>query len=833
MTESMDLFSMENNNEQNEKLFINGKVAATFFESNDSFFKVLLVKISETNISDWHEDEIVITGNFADIAEENEYQFFGVLVDHPKYGKQFKADNYHSTVPTSKEGLVEYLSGDNFPGVGKQTAKKMVDILGINLITDVLDNESLLDKVGLSSKQRKTVIDTLQKNNGMEQVIIGLNSYGFGSSLSSAIYNKYKGDTLKVIEENPYQLVEDIDGIGFKKADDIAKQMGMSANNPGRIRAGLISALQSLSLKNGDTYTQTGPILDETLKLLNNGNSENITGDDLSEQFLELAKTQKIVGEEDRVYLKDLYDDEWRIAEHINRVIKNPNTKTFDDETIDKKIRLIEKKLNISYDESQTNALKQAIKSQMFLLTGGPGTGKTTIIKGIIYLYAYLNDYSLDINKYKEHEFPILLAAPTGRAAKRMQETSGIPASTIHRLLGLSGYDDNNEGTKDLEGGLLIVDEMSMVDTYLFKALMRAVPNQMKVILVGDKDQLPSVGPGQVFTDLLRSQRINSMQLSTIYRQDSNSTIIPLAHSIQQGRLPEDFNEKQSDRSFIPCGANQMSSVIEQIVKRAKQKGFSATDIQVLSPMYRGMSGVNHLNDVIQEIMNPGNKEDQLEYRGIHFRLGDKVLQLVNSPEDNVFNGDIGQIIEVIHGEKSTQDKIKVAFDQSEVTYQRKDWIQITLAYCTTIHKAQGSEFKMVILPIVPQFTKMLRKNLLYTAITRASDTLIMIGDYDSFLSCAQSESDNRNTSLMQRIQSLLNGEIKPSNTELLTDKKQTVETNNEKDKPVDTNKNDQVEEKVSTEEDTDNTIKSYRLTSSLINSDQIDPMIGMEGIKP
>ncbi|WP_353317241.1 SF1B family DNA helicase RecD2 [Apilactobacillus apinorum] len=824
---------MENNNEQNEKLFINGKVAATFFESNDSFFKVLLVKISETNISDWHEDEIVITGNFADIAEENEYQFFGVLVDHPKYGKQFKADNYHSTVPTSKEGLVEYLSGDNFAGVGKQTAKKMVDILGVNLITDVLDNESLLDKVGLSSKQRKTVIDTLQKNNGMEQVIIGLNSYGFGSSLSSAIYNKYKGDTLKVIEENPYQLVEDIDGIGFKKADDIAKQMGMSANNPGRIRAGLISALQSLSLKNGDTYTQTGPILDETLKLLNNGNSENITGDDLSEQFLELAKTQKIVGEEDRVYLKDLYDDEWRIAEHINRIIQNPNTKTFDDETIDKKIRLIEKKLNISYDESQTNALKQAIKSQMFLLTGGPGTGKTTIIKGIIYLYAYLNDYSLDINKYKEHEFPILLAAPTGRAAKRMQETSGIPASTIHRLLGLSGYDDNNEGTKDLEGGLLIVDEMSMVDTYLFKALMRAVPNQMKVILVGDKDQLPSVGPGQVFTDLLRSQRINSMQLSTIYRQDSNSTIIPLAHSIQQGRLPEDFNEKQSDRSFIPCGANQMSSVIEQIVKRAKQKGFSATDIQVLSPMYRGMSGVNHLNDVIQEIMNPGNKEDQLEYRGIHFRLGDKVLQLVNSPEDNVFNGDIGQIIEVIHGEKSTQDKIKVAFDQSEVTYQRKDWIQITLAYCTTIHKAQGSEFKMVILPIVPQFTKMLKKNLLYTAITRASDTLIMIGDYDSFLSCAQSESDNRNTSLMQRIQSLLNGEIKPSNTDLLTDNKQTVETNNETDKPVDTDKNDQVEDKVPTEEDTEDTIKSYRLTSSLINSDQIDPMIGMEGIKP
>ncbi|CAI2615414.1 ATP-dependent RecD-like DNA helicase [Apilactobacillus kunkeei] len=856
MAESMNLFSVDDNDEHiedNQELFIKGKVAATFFESPDSFFKVLLVKISETNISDWHEDEIVITGNFADIAEESEYQFYGELVDHPKYGKQFKSDNYQSTVPTSKEGLVEYLSGDNFPGVGKQTAKRMVDALGTNLISDVLENNSLLNRAGLSDKQKSTVLETLNKNNGMEQVIIGLNSYGFGSSLSSAIYNKYKGDTLKVIQENPYKLVEDIDGIGFKKADDIAKQMGMSANNPGRIRAGLISALKTLSLRNGDTYTQTGPILEETLKLLNNGNAEPVSGEDLSAQFLELAKNQKIVGEEDRVYLKELYDDEWRIAEHISRIIKNPVVKKFDDETIDKKIRLIEKKLNISYDESQTNALKQAIKSQMFLLTGGPGTGKTTIIKGIIYLYAYLNDLSLDINKYKEREFPILLAAPTGRAAKRMQETTGIPASTIHRLLGLNGYEDSDEGTQDIEGGLLIVDEMSMVDTFLFRALVRAIPNQMKVVFVGDKDQLPSVGPGQVFTDLLNSKRIDSMQLTTIYRQDSNSTIIPLAHSIQQGKLPDDFNDKQSDRSFIPCNANQMSSVIEQIVKRAKQKGFSATDIQVLSPMYRGNAGVNHLNEVIQQIMNPNNTDNQVEYRGIHYRLGDKILQLVNSPEDNVFNGDIGQIIDIEKGSKQSLDKITVAFDQSEVTYQRKDWIQITLAYCTTIHKAQGSEFKMVILPIVPQFTKMLKKNLLYTAITRASDTLIMIGDYNSFLSCAQSESDNRNTSLMQRIQSLLDGEVKPVTTSVNDQSSMVKEVAEEKkaqapvdNKPVEKLKADSVSDtkqnNMATDEDDqspfdeatfDDKPKSYRLTKDMILLNQVDPMIGMHGIKP
>lgn len=836
MAESMSLFSMddnEGNNEENQKLFIRGKVAAVFFESNDSFFKVLLVKIVETNISDWHEDEIVITGNFADISEETEYVFYGQLVEHPKYGKQFKADNYHSHVPTSRDGLIEYLSGDDFPGIGKRTAERMVDALGSNLIQDVLDNNDILDRAGLSDKQKRTVITTINKNNGMEQVIIGLNGYGFGSNLSTAIYNKYKDETLKVIEENPYKLVEDIDGVGFKKADDIAKQMGISADNPGRIRAGLLSALQILSVKNGDTYTQTGPILSETLKLLNNGNAENISGDDLSDQFLELAKSQKIVGEEDRVYLKNLYDDEWRIAEHINRIIKNPVTKKVNDKDLDSKIRLIEKKLNINYDDSQINALKQAMKSQMFLLTGGPGTGKTTIIKGIIYLYAYLNDFSLDINSYKDSEFPILLAAPTGRAAKRMQETTGIPASTIHRLLGLNGYDDSDEGTKDLEGGLLIVDEMSMVDTFLFKALVRAIPNQMKVILVGDKDQLPSVGPGQVFSDLLNSQRIDSMQLSTIYRQDSNSTIIPLAHNIQQGHLPADFKQKQADRSFIPCNANQMSSVIEQIVKKAKIKGFSASDIQVLSPMYRGQSGVDHLNEVIQEIMNPNNVDNQVDYRGIHYRLGDKVLQLVNSPEDNVFNGDIGQIVEIEHGKKSSQDKIKIAFDQSEVTYQRRDWIQITLAYCTTIHKAQGSEFKMVILPIVPQFTKMLKKNLLYTAITRASDALIMIGDYNSFETCVQSESDNRNTSLKERIQSLLNGEIKPAitNSEPTITKEVAKNTSSESSTAPN---DDKTKENKTISSNTRTTGKQdYRLTTDMIRNNEIDPMIGMEGIKP
>lgn len=809
MSESISLFSDVNDNSDDDQLYVKGKVAATFFESKDSFYKVILVKIMDTNINEWHEDEIVVTGNFADVVEDNEYCFYGEVIEHPKYGKQFKALNYESNVPTSREGLISYLSGEDFSGIGKKTAKRVVDALGTNLIQEVLNDSNSLDKAGLNSNQKATITSAINKNNGMEQVIIGLNSYGFGSDLSSTIYNKYKNDTLEVINENPYRLVEDINGIGFKKADEIASKIGMPSNDPARIRAGLISALQNLSIKNGDTYTFTGPIVDETLKLLNNGNTQLINGEDLSSQFIELARNQKIVGEDDRVYLKSLYDDEWNIAEHLNRIIKNSDSSNYSDENVNKKIKLVEQKLNIQYDDSQTAALKDAVNSKMFLLTGGPGTGKTTIIKGITYLYAYLNDYSLDLNSYKDKEFPILLAAPTGRAAKRMNEATGIPASTIHRLLGLNGHEgDNEEPTKDLDGGLLIVDEVSMVDTFLFQSLVRAIPNNMKVILVGDKDQLPSVGPGQVFNDLLKSDCINKMHLNTIYRQDSNSTIIPLAHSIQQGTLPDDFTDKKPDRSFIPCTPNQMSNVIEQIVTKAKLKGFTANDIQVLAPMYRGAAGVNKLNDVIQSIMNPKAEGIvEVDYRGIVYREGDKVLQLVNSPEDNVFNGDIGQIVEIIKDDaKSSNDKIKIAFDQSEVTYSRKDWLQITLAYCTTIHKAQGSEFKMVILPIVPQFSKMLKKNLLYTAITRSTDVLIMIGDYNSFLSCAKSESDNRNTSLKERIQKLLNGGIKPA----ANNKVESVEKN-------DHNKGS----------------KDYHLTSSMIRDELVDPMIGMEGIKP
>lgn len=819
--ESLDLFNMTN---QDAQPYVVGKVSTTFFASPDSFYKVLLVAVSETNM-EWREPEIVVTGNFADIAEETNYRFFGKLVDHPKYGKQFQATNYQNDTPTSKAGLVSYLSSNEFKGVGQKTAERVVDALGTGAIDKINADPSVLNPLGLSQKVKETLITTLAANNGVEQIIIGLNGYGFGSQLASAIFDKYKEKTLTVIQENPYQLVEDINGVSFKRADQIAEQLGIGADSPQRIQAGILQALNELAMAEGNTYTTARPLLARTVGLLQDSRQQTIAPQLIADQLLELGRAQKVVGEGDRIFLKGLFDTEWQISEHVNRLLNADFNDSFDDATMQKQLRVVEKHQGISYDVSQEQAIQAAIQSPVFLLTGGPGTGKTTIINGIVNLYAQLHDISLDINQYKDKPFPILLAAPTGRAAKRMSETTGLPASTIHRLLGLTGRESSDDvsAAKDLEGAILIVDEMSMVDVYLFRTLLRAVSDGMRVILVGDKDQLPSVGPGQVFFDLLSSKRLPAIELDTIYRQNDTSSIIPLAHEIKNGRLPADFNQNQADRSFIACQAYQMPSVVEQIIKKAMAKGYTADDIQVLAPMYRGPAGVTNLNTIFQEIMNPKTPDHQKEvtFRGVVYRIGDKVLHLVNSPENNVFNGDIGRITGITYakdkGNSDKADKLTIAFDQNEVTYGRNDWSRLTLAYCTTIHKAQGSQFKMVILPMVMQYARMLQRNLLYTAVTRAKETLIMLGDKGAFQRSVENESVNRQTMLKERLTTTVAKEVAGI-------------TNDESPQAAPTDS--QPEEAAPDGSDDDEQI-SPPLTMELVQSGKIDPMIGMQGVTP
>ncbi|WP_283678865.1 ATP-dependent RecD-like DNA helicase [Lentilactobacillus sp. Marseille-Q4993] len=813
MADSIDLFDVAGDN--NTEKFIDGRLKAIFFASDDSFYKVLLVEITNTNL-DWDEAEIVVTGSFGDVIEETAYHFVGKLIDHPRYGKQFQATNYSTVMKTTRRGVVNFLSGDKFPGVGERTAEKIVDVLGTDALEKIDNDHSVLDQVGLTDKQKQSITDNLVIKDDLEKVIIGLNSYGFSNQLSSVIYQKYRDDALNIIAENPYRLVEDIPSIGFKRADAIAIDQGIAPDAAVRISAALLYSIQTLCARNGDTYTTTQPLLQETERMLG-ARGEDVPANKIAQGLVELSKESKIIGEKDRIFLTGLYNAEVQIAEHLNRLIKNNEDEEVDDEQLDKVIRKVERKFDIEYDDSQEAAIKQAIKSPLFVLTGGPGTGKTTIINGIVNVFSELNDFSLDINAYKDKPFPILLAAPTGRAAKHMTENTGLPASTIHRLLGLTQNDSEDAAiTKDIDGSLVIIDEMSMVDTYLFKMLVAALPSHIKVVLVGDADQLPSVGPGQVFHDLIESKSLPVMKLNRIYRQDADSTIISLAHQIHSGRLPEDFTVNKPDRSFIPCSPAQVSSVVDQVVKRAKTKDFPRMDVQVLAPMYRGPAGIDNLNDSIQTVWQDTPGKKKVEIRNHSYMIGDKVLQLINNAEKNVFNGDIGQIVSM--KQEKGQDaptSITVDFEDTEVTYEKSEWNQFTLAYCTSIHKAQGSEFDMVILPIVHQFSRMLQRNLLYTAVTRASKFLILVGEQSAFEQCVETVSVNRQTSLIEKVKRAVgiddgteeNVQIESDDTEIINE--HTEEPNSE-------SLND---DKV--------------LTVAKILGNEIDPMIGMEDVTP
>ncbi|MDN6030103.1 MAG: ATP-dependent RecD-like DNA helicase [Lactococcus plantarum] len=733
-----------------DKLYFSGTVEAIFFSNPANFYKVLLVEITDTN-AEFTGDEIVVNGIIGDVIEGDSYKFYGELTNHPKYGEQLKVSTYEKDVPTSGAGLVKYLSSEHFPGIGKKTAEKIVEIFPEDTIDHILEAPDQLSGI-LSAQKLTGFVKRLSENHGMEKILSKLAVYELPSKINFQIYELYKETTLDVIKENPYQLVLDIKGIGFKKADKIAEDEGISATSDARIQAGLMHTVITHAMEFGDTYIEARDLLEKTIDLLESSRNVEILADQVATNINVLLAEGRLQAQDTKLFDNGLYFAEEGIYQRLDKLTNGIPTK-LDQERFETIMTEVETTLDIQYDSLQKEAIFKALTHQFFILTGGPGTGKTTVIKGIIQAYALLNKLDLNPDNYTDDVFPIVQLAPTGRAARRMNELTGLPSATIHRQLGLNSDDQPDDFGNDLSGSLLIVDEFSMVDTWLANKLFAAILPSMTVILVGDADQLPSVGPGQVFADLLRISDFASVRLDKIFRQGEGSTITSLAHSIKDGHLPADFIAKKADRSYIESKAVNIANYIEQIAKAWLKRGNDPFDLQVLIPMYKGIAGINQVNKSLQNLFNPLAERLEFNFQDTIFRQADKVLHLVNEASLDVFNGDIGVITDLVPAKytESKQDEIIMSFDGNEVIYPRAEWYKITLAYAMSIHKSQGSEFPTVIVPMVASYNRMLERNLLYTAVTRAKQSLILLGEVTSFQTAVTRQGANRKTYLVER----------------------------------------------------------------------------------
>ncbi|MFW3517886.1 ATP-dependent RecD-like DNA helicase [Staphylococcus caprae] len=799
---------------------IKGTVDAILFQNNDNFYTVLKVDTIETNES--FDSMPTVVGFLPNVVEGDVYTFKGQVVEHPRYGKQLKAETFEKELPQTKDAIVSYLSSDLFKGICKKTAQNIVNALGENAINDILNHPEILQKVpSLPKKKQQQIAEQISANQESEKIMIRLHDLGFGPKLSMAIYQFYMSDTLKILDENPYQLVYDIKGIGFNKADQLARNIGIAANSPERLKAGLLYILEEECIKQGHTYLPNSYVIDPTQEMLNDGTDVTIARETLEEMILQLSEEKKLILSDEQVSIPSLYYSELKSVQNLYR-IKTNTTKLKEIEQSDLQMHIgeIESYNKVNYAASQKEALETAMNSKVMLLTGGPGTGKTTVIKGIVELYAEIHGLSLDYDDYNEDDYPVVLAAPTGRASKRLQESTGLEAMTIHRLIGWN-QETQPEDILDNEinARLIIIDEMSMVDTWLFHQFLSAVPLDAQIIFVGDEDQLPSVGPGQVFKDLIDSKTIPRVNLTEVYRQQDGSSIIDLAHRMKMGE-PIDITQRFHDRSFINCTSDQIPDVVDKVVQSAVSKGYNMSDIQVLAPMYKGNAGIKRLNQVLQSILNP-KKDDsrEIEFGDVVFRKGDKVLQLVNRPNDNIFNGDIGVIVGIFWAKENAlnKDVLVVDFEGNEITFTRQDLLELTHAYCTSIHKSQGSEFPIVIMPIVKQYFRMLQRPILYTGLTRAKQSLVLLGDPQAFEIGLNTKGQERLTQLNGLLTSYFgNHQVDNESADILTTENKIInnETLDEQEQAI-----------------IDESQKDIILSESTIF--KIDPMINMGEMTP
>ena len=739
-----------------------GTVLVTEYQCNEEQLKLAYKSVDEKvidtlGLNDKEEHhKITVSGYFPKLVSHKTYRFNGSLTQHPKYGWQFQATSYDSVTVRGKSSLVHYLSSDIFEGIGQKTAEKIVETLGENAIDVILRNRQALDEVPkLSKKLADKLYATLVDQQGTEQILAPLYGYDLSPRLVMKICKKYQYQAREIIQENPYRLIDDIEGIGFIKADELAKRLGVASDDPRRIRAALLYVIDQIAIQKGHTYVYHKQLLQSALQYLNQKSNQLLDLAQIEGQIQALIQKKKIYIEGDFLFIPLLVNSEKGIAESIMRLQTEVQA---EDEQVLNTISELKEEMAITYSPEQEEAIKMALKQPVSIITGGPGTGKTTVVQGILKAYGLLHHLSLDPTKYatSEKPFPIALAAPTGRAAKRMTETTGLKASTIHRLLGygVDGVFQHDEFSQ-LDYDLIIIDESSMLDTLLAFQLFQSIKTGAQVILVGDDNQLPSVGPGQVLKDLIESGAIPLTRLLTVHRQAQDSSIISLAHAVKNNHLPDDLRVKKPDRLYVEATHQQIPVYLKQIVENAISKGYTANEVQVLVPMYRGDCGIDSLNVMLQEIFNPPDEQNKREmtFGQRIFRIGDKVLQLANQPETGVMNGDVGEVIGISYKNENDdkEEKLIACFDTKEVTYKKGDLQNLTHAYCVSVHKSQGSEYPIVILPMTHAYHVMLQKKLIYTAITRAKRSLIVIGEYLAFDKGVKNEGEERQTTLRLR----------------------------------------------------------------------------------